>query len=421
MSPIAPDVPPPFRLRVGSLVPETTGPAAEEAGSLRLMVEAAKAEPHDPDYFHILGGALLRAGKVKDALSMSRQAVERDPASGEYRLGLGSALWCDGQAAEAETAFREAVVRRPDDVVGLNALGAVLVRLGREDEAVSVLDKALKVDPQQADAHSNRGAALWGAGDPGGALRSFRRAVRLDPDRLDLALNLALALRAHGRASRAVRVLQDAIRRWPERADLRLDLAETLHDAGRMEEAVGVLDDLDPAALARRPRSREIRDALRLQGVRGEIERERRHRRRPLAELGNRLLDGLDWLDLRPRFRVLGGVGLLAAGAVGWMAWNLAPPYVTHYLLQDDIAGVARAPVDDDATVRDRLRRTIRRRGLQDRLDADRCEVTTDPGWRRISCDYAVRVHVLPGLWRTLSLRIDVEQPFLAEPTPVVL
>jgi hypothetical protein len=113
--------------------------------------------------------------------------------------------------------------------------------------------------------------------------------------------------------------------------------------------------------------------------------------------------------------------GLLAVLALAWVAWNLAPPYVTHFLLQDDIAAVARSPVRDDAVVRERLRHTIRRRGLEDRLDADRCELATDPGWRRISCHYTVRVRILPGLWRTLDLSIDVEQPFLAEPAPVIL
>ena len=107
--------------------------------------------------------------------------------------------------------------------------------------------------------------------------------------------------------------------------------------------------------------------------------------------------------------------------ALGWLSWNLAPPYVTHYLLEDDVADVARAPLRDDAVVRDRLRRTIERRGLQRQLDADRCEVTTEPGWRRITCDYTVRIQVLPAVWRTLRLRIDVEQPFLVDPEPVVL
>jgi hypothetical protein len=133
-------------------------------------------------------------------------------------------------------------------------------------------------------------------------------------------------------------------------------------------------------------------------------------------------MDALEWLgDLRPRLRVLSGAGLLAAAALGWLAWSLAPHYVDHYLLQDDIAGVARAPVEDDAVVRDRLERTIRRRGLQDRLDVDRCQVATDPGWRRITCDYSVTIHVLPGVRRTLNLQIDVEQPFVADPDPVVL
>ena len=42
------------------------------------------------------------------------------------------------------------------------------------------------------------------------------------------------------------------------------------------------------------------------------------------------------------------------------------------------------------------------------------------PGGVRISCDYAVRAHVLPGLWRTLHFTVDVDQPYIAEPEPII-
>jgi len=417
-----------FRLRLEAAAdyPDATLPVGEsdDREALRLMASAARAEPNDPDYYHILGEAFLRAGRVREAEGTCREAVERDPLNPDYRFALGCVLWRLEQAGPAETAFREAVQRRPEDARSLNALGAALVRLHREPEAVSTLEKTLKIDPQGADAHSNLGVALWGAGDRRGALRCFQRAVRLDPEQPDLHRNLALAQRALGHAPEAVSVLRNMIRRWPTRADLHLDLAEAFHDAGRHAEATRALDEaqrLDVAAIAGRPRSRAIRDALRLRNVKGEVERERGAGPGPLAALAHLPLDLIELLGaLRPRVKVAGGLALLAMVALGWASWRLLPHYVTSYLLEDDVKVLARAPVEDDAVVRERLARAVRRRGLEDRLDPASCRVESQPGWREISCDYTVEATLLPGLWWTLRFRVDVEEPYLVEPDPKI-
>jgi Flp pilus assembly protein TadD len=420
-----------FRLRLGDLEdlaadPDPNVPAEEgdDRQALRLMASAARAEPNDPDYYHILGEALLRAGRVREAERACREAVERDPLNPDYRFALGCVRWRLGRPGSAETAFREAVQRQPEDARSLNALGAALVRLHREPEAVSTLEKTLKLDPQSADAHSNLGVALWGAGDRPGALRCFQRAVRLDPDQPDYHLNLAFAQRALGRAPDAVGVLRNMIRRWPTRADLYLDLAEAFHDTGRHDEATRALDEaqrLDPAAIAGRPRSREIRDALRLRGVQGEVARERGPRPGPLAFLLHLPLDLIAYLGaLRPRVKVLGSLALVALLALGWASLRLLPHYVTSYLILDDITVIARAPVRDDTVVRDRLAHAVRRRGLDGRLDPDRCQIATRPGWRVISCCYAVEATLLPGLQQTLRFHLDVEEPYLVERDPKI-
>jgi Flp pilus assembly protein TadD len=420
-----------FRLRLGDLEdvaddPDATLPvgASDDREALRLLASAARAEPNDPDYYHILGEALLRAGRVREAEKPCREAVARDPLNPDYRFALGCVLWRLEKNGPAETAFREAVQRRPEDARNLNALGATLVRLHHEPEAVSTLEKALKVDPQSADAHCNLGVALWGAGDRPGALRCFQRAVHLDPEQPDPHHNLALALRALGRAPEAVSVLRDMIRRWPTQAGLYLDLAEAFHDAGRHAEATRALDEaqrLDPAAIAGRPRSREIRDALRLRGVLGEVEHEKGPRPGPLAFLLHLPLDLIAYLgSLRPRVKVAGSLVLFALLALGWASLKLLPHYVTSYLIQDDITVIARAPVRDDAIVRDRLAHAVRRRGLEGRLDPERCEIETRPGWRQISCGYAVETDLLPGLRRTLRFRVAVEEPYLVDPDPKI-
>jgi Flp pilus assembly protein TadD len=400
------------------------GGALGGAAALRLLQTAARGAPDDPDYHHILGEALLRAGRVREALASCREAVERDPLRSDYRFALGCAAWLGGRLEEAERAFRDAVHLRPGDPSSLAALGTTLVRLGRDEEALAPLAQALRAEPQRAEAHASRGVALVRRGRVEDGLAALRHAVRLRPGEPDLQRNLGLALAAAGRPSDAVDVLRRLAERWPERVEAHLDLAEGLAAAGRAAEAARALDAaerLDPAAFARRPRCREIRDAARARRIREETARERPSRSGAgtLVGVGLGLVAAFVEKGGRP-LRLAGPLVVAALVGFGWGAWRLAPAYFARYLMEDDIVAVARAPVRDDAVVQDRLAHAVHRRGLDERLHAESCRIETGPGWRRISCHYEVPVEVLPTFWRTLRFDIDVEQPYLVEPEPLL-
>ena len=132
-----------------------------------------------------------------------------------------------------------------------------------------------------------------------------------------------------------------------------------------------------------------------------------------------------DWTGPReprpPSASRSGSAVLVVLIGLGWVSWRLLPHYVTHYLIEDDVTVIARTPIRDDAVIRDRLAHAVRHRGLQDHLRPERCRIETELGWRRISCRYAIEMDLLPGLRRTLQFQIDVEQPYLAEPNPVLL
>ncbi len=118
----------------------------------------------------------------------------------------------------------------------------------------------------------------------------------------------------------------------------------------------------------------------------------------------------------RGRGRILSALLLLATLAVVGVALQILPPYVDHFLLRDDVTVVARAPVDDDANVRDRLEHAVRERKMESVVDVGRCEIQSRASWRRISCEYAVPVEILPGWTRVLPFRIEVEQPYVTRP-----
>jgi tetratricopeptide (TPR) repeat protein len=319
-----------FRLRLGEITgseAEGTHPAPvaepsagdqefNEHEALRAFGLAARRGPNDPDYDYILGQALLRAGRPAEAAGHCREAVRLDRSNPDYN----------------------------------SALGATLARLGREQEAVPVIEEALRLGPRLADAHGNLGAALWNLGRAADALRALRRAVRLRPDEPEHLRNVALALAALGRRREAVDILRKVVALRPDRPEALLDLGEALYDAGRADEVTKVFDEalrLDPAAMARRPRSREVRDTLRLRQIR-EDANPGRPSRGPLAHaLGGLFgLGGAVSGALRQRGRLVTPLLLATLGGLGWITWALVPHYVAHYLLQDDLTAVARPRCD---------------------------------------------------------------------------
>ena len=416
---------PAFRLRLRALDGEADPQAeADDPHALKLFARAARLSPHDADYHYILGRALLRGRRFSEAAAVCREAVHIAPRDPDYHHALGAALWGLEHDEDAEAAFREAVRLRPDDPGLLNALGCALTRLGREREGVSVFHQALLHADSEADIRGNLGVVLWARGRTAGALRAFREAVRLAPHDADLTRNLALALHGLGRHDEALRLFDEVARTRPARADAHLDRAEALHALGRDAEVDKAIDEalrLDAMALAARPHVGEMLDARRLKRLVEELARERPPAG---AELASRVVlavgDAAGGLaGVRRRAASL----LLVAGlaVVGYATYRGVPPLFTRYLLQDDIAGIAGAPVREDADVLDRLMHAVRERGLSAHVHESSFEILTRPKWRRIICRYEVPVEILPGLVHTFRFHIDTERPYIVGPDPKFL
>jgi Flp pilus assembly protein TadD len=416
---------PAFHLRLRALDGDAEAPAeADDPHALRLFQRAARRSPHDADYHYILGRALLRARRFSEAAGVCREAVQLDPQGADYHHALGAALWGLERYGDAEASFREAARLRPDDPASLNDLGCALARLGRERQAVAVLHQALDHEASEADIRGNLGVVLWARGRTAGALRAFREAVRLAPEDRELKRNLALALGGAGRYDEALPLLDELARNGPAQADAHLDRAEALHALGRDAEAEKAIDEalrLDAMALAARPHIGEMLDARRLKRLVEELARER-----PPAgsELASRVIVAVEdatggLAGVRRRAASL----LLAAGVAvaGYAAYRAVPPHVTRYLLQDDIAGIAGAPLREDADVLDRLMHAARERGLSAHVRESSFEIHTRPKWRRIVCRYEVPVEILPGLVYTFRFHIETEKPYIVEPDPKFL
>jgi protein O-mannosyl-transferase len=150
------------------------------------------------------GRALLKKGKLPEAVQAFTAAVELRPDLDASRCGLGSALMEQGKYEEATAQFTRVLDLQPDNVPARSQLGMVLGRQGKVAEAVEAFTRVLRLCPDDAAAHNNLGNVLALQGKHEEAVRQFEEVVRLEPDHAGAHNNLALSCRKLGRFGEAI-------------------------------------------------------------------------------------------------------------------------------------------------------------------------------------------------------------------------
>jgi superkiller protein 3 len=127
-----------------------------------LLIGVAHAQEAPPDEAverNNRGAALLKQGKLEEAIAQLRQAVEMAPA---YAVALTNLAWAydkQGRLDEAIAAYRKVVELEPGNSIARNNLGTLLSRTGRHDDAVLEFEALLERDPANATARGNLEAA----------------------------------------------------------------------------------------------------------------------------------------------------------------------------------------------------------------------------------------------------------------------
>lgn len=401
-----------------------------EKEALAAFRRAVQLDPGDPDYAFILGAALADLGRHAEAIKAFQEAIAFNRLEPSYQRALGGSLFGLGRFEAAAEAFEEALRLLPDDVEALNGLALAWLRGGRSADAVARLRVAVGQARERPDLRSNLGVALFALGKRSEAERAFREAVRLAPAYPPYRRNLGLALVAAGRHAEAVECFRAVMRRQPENAAAHLDLADALFAASHAEEGARSYDEaalLDPAAAASRHDTRSRRQAVTAERARAELRSDRPSEPAlhsvfwdaviGVAEACMRavgLARDAPWRRLR---QALALALLLLTVRAGF---GFIPAYWNHYAFRDELVQVARASVKDDGVVLDRLMHAVRERRLDKALRPEDFTIETRGQWRRVACRYTVAIPLVPGIAPRLRFAIDVEEPFLVEPGPII-
>jgi tetratricopeptide (TPR) repeat protein len=175
-----------------------------------------------------LGAALLRQGKLDEAIDQYQEAIRLKPDYANAHNNLGIALARKGQTDEAIRQYREALRLKPDHADAHNGLGVALHEKGQMDEAVRHLQEALRLKPDHGDAHYNLGVAFYQQGRTAEAIRQFQEVIRLKPDHAEAHNNLGTAFGLGGQTAEATRQFREALRLKPDYAAARNNLDAVL-------------------------------------------------------------------------------------------------------------------------------------------------------------------------------------------------
>jgi tetratricopeptide (TPR) repeat protein len=212
------------------------GRAEEAEAHLRQAVEKA---PNDPEPQLQLAITYVNTGRLEEGLEILRRIVgstgQPNPRASEAMV---MALLKAGRIDEAVDFLRSAAERAPGDIITLTALGNLLTELGRTDEALVHLQRAVEANPRQPEPHYNLGNALLEARRLDEALAEFRQALALKPDYFRARNNLANLLMETGRPEEAVAEYQKALELEPDYSVAHRNLARALRELGRYDEAI---------------------------------------------------------------------------------------------------------------------------------------------------------------------------------------
>jgi tetratricopeptide (TPR) repeat protein len=186
---------------------------------------------------HELGFALIRSGRIDEALQEAQKVVDLIPGEKVAHHQLGLCLYAKGRTKEAMTEFHRAIQIDPNYSYPIYQLGVCLKSLGELDGAMAEFRRAIRIDPNSAPAHAILGASLQYVGQVDEAMTELRHAIDLDPTMSVAYHELGVCFRVRGEFEEAIAEFRRANELDPKGAPAHYELGICLKAKGQFNEA----------------------------------------------------------------------------------------------------------------------------------------------------------------------------------------
>ena len=196
---------------------------------------------HDPQSYYVrnnLGVALMKAGRLPDAIEQFQKALQIAPDRAEIHDNWGNALTQARQFQKAIAQYQEASRINPHDAETHNNWGNTLYLTGQFQDAIAQYQEALRIDPTYIEARNGLGLMLIQMNRLPEGIDEYWQALRIRPDNTEILSNLGIALGQMGQLSEAIEQFQKTVELDPENAAAHYNLGVALDRAGRLHEAM---------------------------------------------------------------------------------------------------------------------------------------------------------------------------------------
>lgn len=205
----------------------------DEAALRELADLWVAKEPDNPQAHELAAAALLRGGKVQEALPHAVFLLREGDAQAFRKLTGAAAKQPPGQRRQVLTAYEALLRAEPDQPDLLLGTALLLWEEQRLTEARELAERALRAQPDQPAAHLLYAQLLDAAGLPEQALDHLEEALSNFADDSNFSRAYVRTLFAHRDMELALARLRPLVERHPEDGALRLGLALAHGESGQ--------------------------------------------------------------------------------------------------------------------------------------------------------------------------------------------
>ena len=216
------------------------------AGQLSLAMDrytqVLRNDPHNADALYYIAVVACHEGQFQQGIDLARRSLASGRGQARAHNLIGQALHRMGKIKDALESFDNAIECDANFADAYGNRANMLSELGRNAEALSSFDRALALNPNSAGDWLNRGATLQRPGAPRRRSRATTRRSRSTRDFCVPHCNRAHALLDAGRDEEALAGYDRAIALEPKMAEAYLGRALALKKLARLEEALASID-----------------------------------------------------------------------------------------------------------------------------------------------------------------------------------
>lgn len=222
-------------------------PAGEmsDADIIKVLDVKINRHPDDAELLFRRGTALLREGRVNEAITDLARAAALDGREYRYHMALGDAYFANGDVEHSYGALQDALALRPGSTEAYLKMGEIAYYSRDYDRAMDNLGRVTAAEPDNRTALFMKGFIYKETGDTANAAALLRKVCDFHPDYAPAFEELGV-LYARRQNPMAVEYLSTAHRLDPANTNVLYALAMYYQEGGRpdlAEEAYkGVLD-----------------------------------------------------------------------------------------------------------------------------------------------------------------------------------